>query len=101
MEKTLDGSRHLGPEPIQERDTVPKQYETLLQDAENKFTRQHPGCTTVLNAKTLEVLVISKDPAQIAKKLGTMHQDIVPLFIGSSRGAEIDLHHLCSPAEPA
>jgi hypothetical protein len=70
------------------------QYNLRLRAAEKTSAREHPGQTVVLDAKTLAILIASKDSSKIAEKLRSISDDIVPLFIAPA-GREVALHHFC------
>jgi hypothetical protein len=72
----------------------------------NRFTeidrleKQHPGRTIVLNARTMEVLAMSKSDAVIARKVKNLDKNVVPLFIGCSNPAgELAFHHFCKTSK--
>lgn len=57
-------------------------YEKLNRTVEI-LEKNNPGKTIILNATTLETILISSDPTQITNKVSELNtSNIIPLFIG-------------------
>lgn len=68
------------------------QLNSLIEKLEN----DNPCKTIVLNAETLEIIIISDNPLEVGEKIKTLDKNIVSLFAGGLYPKrEICFHRMC------
>jgi hypothetical protein len=73
-----------------------------IQSFTNRLELEHPGETIVLDAKTREILIVSRNPSDIAKKVQAIGKEVPTLFIGGPfENSALGFHHFCSPPKSA